>query len=222
LAAVVTDASAGLRWLNAQPSNLPETRESLDRIVRNGRRAADVIGRIRALARRSPLQVDHLDMNEVVREVIALARAELDRNKVLLRIELDDGIPRIVGDRVQLQQVILNLIMNAIEAMRGDKRRELLVRSLAHESQNVQVSVADVGPGLDDASRDRVFDAFYTTKPDGTGMGLAISRSSVERHGGRIWATANQPHGAVFQFVVPGEQLALADAEYREIRPATP
>ena len=149
LAAVVTDASAGLRWLNADPPNLPETRETLARIVSNANRAADVIRRIRALARRSPLQTDHTDMNEIIPEVIALTRAEIDRNNIVLRTELDPGLPRIVGDRVQLQQVVLNLIMNAIEAMRASDRRELHVTSQTDEARNVLVSVADAGLGLD-------------------------------------------------------------------------
>ncbi len=222
LAAVVTDASAGLRWLQADPPNLPETRDTLVRIVRNGNRAADVIGRIRAMARRAPLQMYSLDINEVIREVIALTRTEMERNNVVLQTELDGRIPRIVGDRVQLQQVVLNLIMNSIEAMRESDRRELKVKSQTDGARNVLVSVDDAGPGLDAESRDRIFDAFYTTKPDGTGMGLAISRSIVEGHGGRIWATANEPRGAIFQFVIPGKQLAQTDAEYRQIKPATP
>jgi PAS domain S-box-containing protein len=222
LAAVVTDASAGLRWLKVDPPNLTETRETLVRIVRNGNRAADVIGRIRAMARRSPLQMDRLDINEVIREVIALTRREIERNDIILRTELDYSIPRVVGDKVQLQQVVLNLIMNAIEAMRDSDRRELKVKSQADGTRNVVVSVADAGPGLDAGSRDRIFDAFYTTKTSGTGMGLAISRSIVEGHGGRIWTTANELRGAVFHFVIPGEQLAQGDAEYRQIKPATP
>jgi two-component system sensor kinase FixL len=218
----VTDASAGLRWLQADPPNLTETRDTLVRIVRNGNRAADVIGRIRAMTRRSPLQMDRLDMNEVIREVIALTRRELECNDIILRTELDYSIPRIVGDKVQLQQVVLNLIMNSIEALRNNAQRELKVKSQTDGTQNVVVSVADAGPGLDAESRDRIFDAFYTTKPDGTGMGLAISRSIVEGHGGRIWATANEPRGAIFQFAIPGKQLAQTDAEYRQIKPATP
>ena len=154
------------------------------------------------------MQTDHTDMNEIIPEVIALTRAEIDRNNIVLRTELDPGLPRIVGDRVQLQQVVLNLIMNAIEAMRASDRRELHVTSQTDEARNVLVSVADAGLGLDAGNWDQVFDAFYTTKADGTGMGLAISRAIIERHGGRIWAAANQPQGAVFQCVVPGEQAA--------------
>jgi hypothetical protein len=145
LAAVVTDASAGLRWLQADPPNLTETRDTLVRIVRNGNRAADVIGRIRAMTRRSPLQMDRLDMNEVIREVIALTRRELERNDIILRTELDYSIPQIVGDKVQLQQVVLNLIMNSIEALRNNAQRELKVKSQTDGTQNVVVSVADAG-----------------------------------------------------------------------------
>jgi PAS domain S-box-containing protein len=215
LAALVTNANAGLRWLGAEPPNLPETRETMARIVGCANRAADVIARIRALARRAPLQQEPLDINELIREVIALTRAEMDRNRVALALQLTDELPRVQGDRIQLQQVVLNLVMNAIEAMKDTEPRELRVISRKDEGGNVLVSVGDSGPGLDPGTEDSVFAAFYTTKSEGTGLGLAISRSIIESHGGRIWASGNTPRGEVFQFIVPrgGDTQLPARAE---------
>ena len=213
LAAVVNNASACLRWLAAQ--NLEEARQSAALVVADGHRAGEIIARIRALAKKAPPQKDWLDINETIREVIALARSEVQRNSVALETQLSDDVhcvPLILADRIQLQQVILNLIINAIEAMSGagDGPRELLVRSGTDESQRVLVAVRDSGPGLEPQSLDRLFDAFYTTKPHGMGMGLAISRSIIEAHGGRLWATANDGRGATFQFTLPtgGEQAS--------------
>jgi signal transduction histidine kinase len=203
LGAVVNSASACLRWLDAQ--KLEEARRSAARVIAEGHRASEIIGRIRALAKKAPLRKDWLDVNETIHEVIALAHSEVQRNGVALETQLSDDVPVILADRVHLQQVILNLMMNAIEAMSGagEGPRELLVRAGADESQGVLVSVQDSGPGLDPKSVDHLFDAFYTTKPQGLGMGLAISRSLIEAHGGRLWATAHEPHGAVFQFTLP-------------------
>jgi len=206
LAAVVADGSAGLHWLDGDPPNLPEVRQTLARVVKNANRAADVIARIRAMARKSPLRMEQLDVNELIQDVIALTRSELDRNRIALHTRLADGLPPVQGDRVQLQQVILNLIMNAIEAMSGGEPRELQVASERDEPQHVLVSVEDSGCGFDPAMIDRMFDTFHTTKSGGMGMGLAISRSIVERHGGRLWASANVPRGAVFRFVLPAGQ----------------
>jgi PAS domain S-box-containing protein len=203
LGAVVNSASACLRWLDAQ--KLEEARRSAARVIAEGHRASEIIGRIRALAKKAPLRKDWLDVNETIHEVIALAHSEVQRNGVALETQLSDDVPVILADRIHLQQVILNLMMNAIEAMSGagEGPRELLVRAGTDESQGVLVSVQDSGPGLDPKSLDHLFDAFYTTKPQGLGMGLAISRSLIEAHGGRLWATANVPHGAVFQFTLP-------------------
>jgi PAS domain S-box-containing protein len=206
LAAVVNNASACLRWLAAQ--NLEAARESATRVISDGHRAGEIIGRIRALTKKAPPQKDWLDINEIIREVIALAQSEVQRNGVVLETRLSDDVhylPLILADRIQLQQVILNLIMNAIEAMSGvgDGPRELLVRSGTAESQRVLVAVRDSGPGLDPKSLNRLFDAFYTTKPQGLGMGLAISRSIIDAHGGRLWAIANDDRGATFQFTLP-------------------
>jgi C4-dicarboxylate-specific signal transduction histidine kinase len=206
LAAVVTDASAGLRWLGGEVPNLAEARQVLARIQKNGNRAADVIGRIRALAKKSPVRMDQLDINDVILDVIVLMRSEIDRNHIALRTALAKDLPRIPGDRVQLQQVMLNLIMNGIEAMSAGEPRSLVIASQSQGSRNVLVSVCDSGPGLDAASIDHIFDPFHTTKPGGMGMGLAISRSIIETHGGRLSARPNAPRGAMFEIELPGEQ----------------
>ncbi len=207
LAAVVTNASASRRWLAVQPPNLDEARKALDRIVREGNRASDIITRIRALLKKSAAPTQRLSINEAILEVVALTRSELQMNRVALNLQLADDLPPVIGDRVQLQQVILNLIVNAIEAMRSHAAgpRELLVGSRWDAANGALVTVEDSGPGLDPAGIGRLFDAFYTTKQDGMGMGLAISRSIVEAHGGRLWATPNAPNGAIFQFFVPAE-----------------
>jgi PAS domain S-box-containing protein len=207
IAAIVANASAALRWLAARPPDTEEARQALKRIVRDGGRAGEVISRIRALVRKAPPQRDRLDINEAVLEVIAMTQSELQRKSIKLQIRLSSGLPSVRANRVQLQQVILNLIVNAIEAMSeaGDGARELAVSSDASTSNEVLVEVRDTGPGLDTASLDLLFRSFYTTKPDGMGMGLAISRSIVEAHGGRLWAAPNEPHGAVFRFTVPVE-----------------
>jgi PAS domain S-box-containing protein len=205
IAAAITNANAALRWLGAQPPDLEEVREALGRIVNNGTRASDVVGRIRDLVRKAPLRKDSLEINEAIREVIALTRSEVVKNGVSVQTQLAQGLPLIQGDRVQLQQVILNLIINAVEAMSavGEGSRELLISTGKAESDGVLVAVRDSGPGLAPASFQRLFEAFYTTKPGGLGMGLSICRSIIEAHRGRLWTTANVPQGAVFQFTVP-------------------
>jgi PAS domain S-box-containing protein len=212
IAAVVTNAQAALRWLNMQPSDPEEVRQALDRIVRNGRRAGDVISRIRALVAKAAPRNDQLDINEVMLEVIALTRSELRSSGTSLQAQLADDLPLILGDRIQLQQVMLNLIFNAVEAMSGsrDGSRELLIRTEQDGPAGVLVAVQDSGPGLKPESVDHLFDAFYTTKPDGMGMGLSICRSIVEAHGGRMWATANVPRGAVFRFNLPRQREPLS------------
>ena len=179
--------------------------------VDNSSRAGDVIGRIRALVKKAPQRKDRLEINGAIREVIELTRGEAQKNGVAVRTQLADGLPLIQGDRVQLQQVILNLIVNAVQAMSGvsEGSRELLISTGAAESDDVLVAVRDTGPGLPPSSAEHLFDAFYTTKADGMGMGLSICRSIIEAHGGRLWASANLPRGAVFQFTAPayaGEQ----------------
>ena len=205
IAAVVTNAQAALRWLNMQPPDSEEVRQALDRIVRNGRRAGDVISRIRALVAKAAPRNDQLDINELVLDVVALTRSELRSSGTSLQTRLANGLPLILGDRIQLQQVMLNLILNAIEAMSGsrDGSRDLLIRTTQDGPGSVLVAVQDSGPGLKPESVDQLFDAFYTTKPGGMGMGLSICRSIIEAHGGRVWATANVPPGAVLQFTLP-------------------
>jgi C4-dicarboxylate-specific signal transduction histidine kinase len=203
LGAMVNSANACLRWLAAQ--NLERARQSAVRIVADGQRAADTITRIRALAHNAPAQKDWLDLNATIRDVLALVRSEVHRHGVVVETHLAADVPRIQGDRIQLQQVLLNLLMNALEALSGGGNgpRELVVQSDMDTAQDVRVTVRDSGPGLDPQGLDRLFDAFYTTKAHGLGLGLAISRSIIAAHGGRLWASANVPHGAVFQFTVP-------------------
>jgi C4-dicarboxylate-specific signal transduction histidine kinase len=207
LGAVVNNASACLRWLAGQAPNLEEARKSARLIITDGHRASEIIGRIRAFVKKAPPRKDHLDINETILEVIALARSEAQQSRVSLQTQLSKEVPLVLGDRIQLQQVILNLIINAIEAMSGvgDGPRELQVGSAKDDSQGVLVAVRDSGPGLDPESLDQLFTAFYTTKPQGMGMGLAISRSIIEAHGGRLWANANQHRGATFQFTLPAD-----------------
>jgi PAS domain S-box-containing protein len=203
LGAVVNNASACVGWLAAQ--NLEEARQSAMRIVADGHRAGEIIGRIRNLAKKAPPQKDWLDLNATIRDVIALARSEVQRHGVALETHLAADVPLILGDRIQLQQVLLNLVMNAIEPMSGVSAgpRALWVSSEPVAATEVLIAVRDSGPGFDPQYIDRLFDAFYTTKPHGLGLGLAINRRIIEAHSGRLWATANTPHGAVLQFTVP-------------------
>jgi PAS domain S-box-containing protein len=225
LAAVLTNANASLRWLAGDPPNLNETREAIGRIMRDGKRATEIIGRIRALARKAVPQLGWLDLNQAIWEITAMLRGELHRSRVSLHTQLATNVPALWGDRIQLQQVLLNLLMNGIEALKGisEGPREIMVSSekstdisggsaedtpetLASATTagpHVLVTVRDTGPGLEPQVLDRLFEAFYTTKPQGLGMGLAISRSIIHTHGGRLWARANAPQGAVFVFTLP-------------------
>jgi PAS domain S-box-containing protein len=205
IAAMVANAEAGLNWLDAQPPNLERVRQTLGWITSDGMRAGDIIGRIRALIRNAPPQKENLEINPAVLEVIALTRSEAFKNGVSVRTHFAEGLPAVQADRVQLQQVVLNLIVNAIEAMAavGEGERELLISTGRDASDGVHVTLRDSGLGLDPKNVERLFEAFYTTKPTGMGMGLAICRSIIEAHGGRMWAGANEPRGAVFQFTLP-------------------
>jgi C4-dicarboxylate-specific signal transduction histidine kinase len=205
---VVTNAHAALRWLGGQPPDLKEVRHSVDEIIKDGNRAGDVVDRIRALIKKAPSRIDRLDINAGIREVIELTRGEAVTNGVSVQTDLADSLPLIDGDRVQLQQVILNLMMNAIEAMSGvsDGTRELRISTRKAEPGGVLVAVRDSGPGLAPATLEHLFNAFYTTKPGGLGLGLSICRSIIEAHGGRLWASANVPRGAIFEFAVPAHQ----------------
>ena len=208
IAAVITNANAGMRWLEAGQPDLDEVRQALGRIVRDGTRAGEVVGRIRALVKKVPPARDRANINAAIREVIALTQTEVQRNAIRLEAKLADDLPLVPADRIQLQQVIMNLIINAVEAMSssGNGPRDLTIASGEHDANAVFVEVRDTGLGIDPAYIDRLFQSFYTTKPNGIGMGLAISRSIVEAHGGQLSAVSNQPRGAVFRFTLPVEE----------------
>jgi PAS domain S-box-containing protein len=208
----VTNAHAALRWLGGHPPDLEEVRQALDSIIEDGTRAGDVIGRIRALVKKVPPQHQQLDINETILEVIQVTRSELLRNRVSLQTELAKGLPLIRGDRIQVQQIVVNLTMNAVEAMSdlSNGPRNLLISTVEDVSNGVVVDVRDSGPGLNPETLQRLFDPFYTTKPTGMGMGLSICRSIIEAHGGRIWATANVPQGAIFHFSLPAHGVTAS------------
>jgi PAS domain S-box-containing protein len=211
LGAMVASAGACARWLAADPPAMAEARAALDNIVADGKRAREIITRIRALTKRQPPRQDSLDVNFKITEVLALAEQELRSHDIVVRTQLDRTLPRVAGDRVQLQQVLLNLILNAIEAMSAvrDRARELTIVSGQDGPNAVLVEVRDSGSGLDPQRAEQVFEAFYTTKAEGIGIGLSISRSIIEAHGGRLWASANAPHGAVFSFSLPVAEEAV-------------
>ncbi len=210
LGAMVNNASACVRWLEGQ--HLEEAQRSATLVMADGHRAAEIIGRIRTLVKKEPPRKDALKVNEAIVEVIALTRGEVMKNNVSVQTQLAEGLPLIQGDRVQLQQVILNLIINAVEAMSGvsEGSRGLLIGTGKDASGRVLVAVQDSGPGLNPESFERLFDSFYTTKPGGMGMGLSICRSIVEAHGGRIWATPNAGAGITVQFTLPINEQATA------------
>jgi signal transduction histidine kinase len=212
ISAAVASAEAGLRWLDAQPPNLERIRQTFGQIVNDGNRAGDVIDRIRTLIKKELPRKGLLDINETVLDVITLVRSEVLRNGISLQTQLPTGFPPVQGDRVQLQQVILNVILNAVEAMGSldAQPRDLLISVGEAGANQAVIAVYDSGPGVDPKSSERIFDAFYTTKPGGMGMGLAICKSIVEAHGGRMWATPNKPRGAVLHFTLPRGGTAAA------------
>ncbi len=205
LAAVVINGNASLRWLADAPPNLDEARAAIGRIVKDANRASDVVARVRALTKSAPREKEWVGINDVISETAALTEREVAQNHVALQTRLASDLPAILADRVQLQQVVLNLILNAIEATQSNPagERELVVSSAKDGVKGVLVAVHDNGAGFAPENLDRAFDAFYTTKAEGMGMGLTISRSIVEAHGGRIWATPVSPHGAIVQFTMP-------------------
>jgi two-component system sensor kinase FixL len=207
LTGLVSSGNASLRWLAAEPPNLDAARRSIERMVDAGTRAGEVMGRIRNLVRRTPPRKDLLNVNVTILEAFTLVDTEIHRNNISLHTELANDLPLVWGDRVQLQQVILNLFTNAIEAMSGvdHTQRNLIVSSAKDGSNGVLVTVRDSGTGLDEAALSHLFEAFYTTKAQGMGIGLAVSRTIIQAHGGRLWATPNQPQGAVFQFTLPSK-----------------
>jgi PAS domain S-box-containing protein len=212
IAAVVTNAEAALRFLGRHPPDLEEVREGLDSILKDANRAGDVIGRIRELIKKAPPRKDWVDMNEAIHEVIELTRGEAVKNGASVQTALGEGLPLIEGDRVQLQQVALNVIINAVQAMSADAEgpRDLTITTAQAEPNGVLVAVKDTGPGLAQANLEQLFAPFYTTKPGGLGMGLSICRSIVEAHGGRLWVTANLPRGAIFHFTVPTHAVSAS------------
>ena len=214
LSGIITNAGTCLRMLDANPPNVDGARETARRTIRDGNRASDVVTRLRALFSRKEFTLEPLDLNEATREVVTLSLSELQRNRVIVQSELADDLPSISGDRVQLQQVILNLLRNASDAMVGvhDRPRQLLIRTERERGDHVRVTVRDAGTGFDRQSMDKLFDAFYTTKSDGMGIGLSVSRSIVERHHGRLWAEPNDGPGATFSFSIPSGPDSVRNA----------
>jgi len=206
LAGIITNAGTCLRMLDANPPNVAGARETARRTIRDGNRASDVISRLRALFRNEELTLEVLDLNEATREVLALSSSDLQSTRVVVQSELAEDLPPVAGDRIQLQQVILNLLRNASDAMVDvhDRRREVLIRTERHGGDGVRLTVRDVGVGVDSERVNRLLDAFYTTKHDGMGIGLSVSHSIIERHGGRLWAEPNDGPGATFAFSIPG------------------
>jgi PAS domain S-box-containing protein len=205
IAAALMSAGTAARWLARQPPNLEAVRQSIDRIINDNKRAADIVSRIRNFSQKAPVQKGVVGINEAILEILGLTRVATSEHGVLVKIQLSEELPHILGDRVQLQQVVLNLIMNAVEAMSevSEGARELLISTSEAESGSVIVAVSDTGPGLPHVDPERIFEAFYTTKSSGLGMGLSICRSIVEAHGGRLWATPNELQGAVFCMLLP-------------------
>jgi signal transduction histidine kinase len=218
LSGIITNASTCQRMLDADPPNVDGARETVRRTIRDGNRASDVITRLRALFGRKSTTTESMDLNEATREVIALSLSELQGSGVILRADLGDDLPLVTGDRVQLQQVILNLLRNATDAMNGvdDHPKQLVIRTERDNDDGVCLSVQDAGVGFAPEDIDQMFDAFYTTKSGGMGIGLSVSRSIIERHRGRLWATRNNGPGATFAFCIPcapeGDQRS-ADTE---------
>ena len=214
LSGIITNASTCLRMLAADPPNVDGAIETARRTIRDGNRASDVITRLRALFSKKDATTEPVDLNEATREVISLLRSELQRSQVILQAELSDDLPSVIGDRVQLQQVILNLLRNASDAMSGvdDRPRQLVIRTARDEDDRVRLAVRDAGIGFDPQAVDRLFDAFYTTKNDGMGIGLSVSRSIIESHHGRLWAEPNDGPGATFSFSIPQRSESVKGA----------
>jgi signal transduction histidine kinase len=211
IAAAATDAKTCLRWLTRDHPDVEEAREAASRVVKDATRAAEIISRIRSLFEKGEAQRELLDVNEVIEDMITLLRSEAARYSISIRSELANDLPKIMADRVQLQQVFMNLMLNGIEAMKDmGPRGELTIHSQQHPDRQLLISVSDTGVGLQPAQTEQIFDAFFTTKAQGTGMGLPISRSIVESHGGRLWATPHSGRGTTFRFTLPRKDWAEA------------
>jgi C4-dicarboxylate-specific signal transduction histidine kinase len=216
IAAALTSANSCLRWLEGEVPNLDKARAAAMRIVNDGTRAAEIISRIRMLFKKGTPQRELVDVNEVVREMIVLLEDEASRHSISVRTELAEDLPHVIGDRVQLQQMLMNLIVNGVDAMHDvDRPRELIVKSQPAENNELLMSVSDTGVGLPRHQADQIFNAFFTTKTHGTGMGLRISRSIIESHGGRLWAADNSPRGATFCFTLPTKAGQMNDTRSR-------
>jgi C4-dicarboxylate-specific signal transduction histidine kinase len=213
LSGIITNASTCLRMLAADPPNFEGARETARRTIRDGNRASDVITRLRALFAKKDTTTESVDLSEATREVIALSLSELQRSRVILRSELADDLPPVTGDRVQLQQVILNLLRNALDAMGGvdDRPRKLVIRTERDEDDRVRLTVQDTGAGFEPQAAGRLFEAFYTTKSGGMGIGLSVSRSIIESHHGRLWAAPNDGPGATFSFSLSRAAKGVTD-----------
>jgi C4-dicarboxylate-specific signal transduction histidine kinase len=215
LAAIAASGNACRRWLAGAQPNLDRARDSVDRMIKDAHRASEIITRIRSMTKKAPPAQLPVDINDVIADVLSFARGELLAKGVSVRLALLESLPGIVGDRVQLQQVMLNLVMNAVEAMASvtDRERVLAIRSQRADDGSPIMTVEDSGLGLDAANAEHIFDAFFTTKPSGMGMGLSISTSIVEAHGGRLWASPNVPHGTAFHVKLPAASGAEAHSD---------
>lgn len=204
LAGIVTNGEAGLRWLDRREPEIGEVRGAMERMIRDGKRASQVVERLRALAKKAPTETAPLDLNEVIGEAVALTRREIQKHRIALRLDLARHLPPVIADRVELQQVVINLMVNGMQAMESvhEQPRHLVVRS-SLEADEVLVAVQDSGTGIDPANMNRLFNAFFTTRTNGMGMGLSICRSIIESHGGRIWASNNDGPGTTFQLALP-------------------
>ena len=208
LAAIVNNSNAAQRWLSNTPPNLDEVRAALKNIVKDSHRASQVIGSVRAIFRKDRRGNDRLAVNDVIEDILTLVRGEIRKYRILLKVKLPSDLPHVIADRTQLQQVIMNLTMNAIEAMATimDRERLLIIQSYAHDVGNLEITIEDSGSGINPSEKDRIFEAFFTTKSEGMGMGLFICRSIVEARGGRLWASPGAHHGSVFHIVLPSIQ----------------
>jgi signal transduction histidine kinase len=208
IGAAVTNAEVCVRLLDRSQPDIAEARESALEMTKDARRAADIVDRVRSLFQKSSSELEVVDVNEIIKEMVVMLQNEANRRSVAMRIDLAEELPKLTADRIQLQQVLMNLMLNGIEAMR-DASGELRIKSQVAEDGQLLISVTDTGVGLPAENVDKIFDAFFTTKPQGTGLGLAITRSIVKSHGGRIWASANSGRGATFSFTLPG-RVAMA------------